>query len=86
MVENVSNNMSKVKNIEVQPITTCSYKKKECIGFSLVFISYLLRRRLSFFESFKVRFFVLFCIITLLLNKRWVSDKNYKKQFKPILT
>ena len=31
MVENVSNNMSKVKNIEVQPITTCSYKKKECI-------------------------------------------------------
>ena len=28
MVENVSNNMSKVKNIEVQPITTCSYKKK----------------------------------------------------------
>ena len=30
MVENVSNNMSKVKNIEVQPIMTCSYKKKEC--------------------------------------------------------
>ena len=33
MVENVSNNMSKVKNIEVQPITTCSYKKKECIHY-----------------------------------------------------
>ena len=31
MVENVSNNMSKVKNIEVQPITTCSYKKKSVL-------------------------------------------------------
>ena len=40
MVENVSNNMSKVKNIEVQPITTCSYKKKsvlkiENLGFEM---------------------------------------------------
>ena len=35
MVENVSNNMSKVKNIEVQPITTCSYKKKECMILAL---------------------------------------------------